>query len=233
MLKLIVAMSRFICLLALFLLLGLPIQAVFGQIAEGTATPTVTPTPTPAIVLVSSPVPGQALQGNVTVSGNTAVQGFQSGELSFAYPNSSTGTWFLIQESSEPVANSTLALWDTTTITDGVYDLRLVVTLQDGSQKTFIVPGVRVRNYTPIETNTATPVTPTSTPLPGDTPVPSETPTPTVSPIPPTSTALPANPAEISQGDVRQSLLKGGLAAVGIFALIGIYRGLKRLGKHE
>lgn len=226
-------MSRVLCLLALALLMGLPVGAARAQIVEGTATPTITPTPTPAQVIISSPLSGQALQGNVSISGNTAVEGFQAMELSFAYQNSSTGTWFLIQESSDPVTNSSLARWDMTTITDGTYDLRLVVTLVDGSQKTYGVPGIRVRNYTPIETNTPTPVTPTSTPLPGDTPVPSETPTPTVTPVPPTPTVLPPNPAELSQGDIYQGLFTGGLAAAGIFVLIGLYQGLKQLRKRR
>jgi hypothetical protein len=206
---------------------------VFAQIAEGSATPTITATPTPAVVMISSPAVGEALQGSVAILGNSAVDSFSSAELSFTYADGSTRTWFLIQESAQSVSNGVLARWDTTTITDGNYDLRLLVTLTGDRQEVFTATGLRVRNYTPIETNTPTPVTPTGTPLPGDTPLPSETPTPTASPVPPTATALPANPVELSPGDIRSSLARGGMAVLGVFAVIGIYQGLKRLGKRD
>lgn len=195
------------------------------------ATPTETPTPEALLVIINSPVNGQALKGNVSITGSTAIENFNSAELSFAYSDNPTDTWFLIQVSTEPVRKGTLATWDTSTITDGLYDLRLLVVRQDGEPITYVVEQLRVRNYTPIETNTPTPVTPTSTPLPGDTPVPTETPTPTESPIPPTVTNLPPNPAQITRQDLGFSLGKGALFTLGLFALIGIYLSIKNIRK--
>ena len=184
-------------------------------------------------VFLSAPLGGQALQGLVTIQGNTAVAMFQSASLAFAYSGDTTGAWFLIHESDAPVAYGILAQWDTTTITDGNYDLRLSVSLTDGSQVAASVQGLRVRNYSAVETVTPVPPTPSPTPpatLAGETLVPSSptltatsTTTATVTPIPPTITPLPTNPAELSQGTMLNTLGKGGLAALGLFALLGSY----------
>lgn len=181
-------------------------------------------------ISISSPVPGQALQGNVTISGSSVAEGFVSSELAFAYSGDPTDTWFLIVEATQPVASGPLAQWDTSTITDGNYSLRLRVMLQNGNHLEVIVPGLRVRNYTPVETDTPTPVTPTATRLPGETPVPSITPTIAVRP---TSTPLPTNPAEVSRNDIAMSAGKGALAIVGLFALMAVYKLVKGIGEKE
>jgi PTH1 family peptidyl-tRNA hydrolase len=169
---------------------------------------------TPPVVTLSAPLPGQVLQGKVPITGNTAIEGFQSIELTFAYANNPTGTWFLILYSSLPVADGLLAQWDTTTITDGDYTLRLVVRLADGSQQTLTLPGLRVRNYTPIETDTPPPPVPSATPAPGQAPIqpPTATLPATATALPPTPTALPTNPAEVSTLALARTLGIGALA---------------------
>ena len=67
---------------------------------------------------------------------------------------SDEGNWFLIQYSYEPVENGTLAVWDTSTIADGNYHLRIKVLLTDGRTRETIVSQLRVRNYTAVETST-------------------------------------------------------------------------------
>jgi len=91
------------------------------------------------------------------------------------------------------------------------------------------VEGLRVRNYSPIETSTPTPVTPTATPLPGELSIPTPTPTPTISPPAPTPTDLARNPAQVSVPDIALSLGKGALAILGLFALMGIYQAVKNI----
>jgi hypothetical protein len=225
--------------LPLYLLLALSLSLLARAASAQQETPTGTPESsetaqgTPAQVIIGSPSAGQALQGNISISGTTDLPGFQSSELTFAYSQDSTNTWFLIAESNTPVREGELARWDTTTLTDGEYALRLVVNLADGGQVSARVPDLRVRNYTPIETDTPTPVTPTTTPLPGDTPVPTDTPTPTITPIPPTATALPPNPLQTSTQSIMQSFGKGILVIIGFFALIGIYRVVQGLRARE
>jgi hypothetical protein len=206
-----------LCLLSIW---AMPIMSWAGQVA---------PTPQPATITqaaaasILAPLPGQALQGIVQIIGNTSLEGLISAELSFAYTNDLKQTWFLISLSDQPVKNGILAQWDTTTLTDGIYDLRLVVTLKDGDQKVSILRGVRVRNYTPIETNTPAPPTSTATPLPGHTPTPSQTPLPLPTSTQLPNTPLPTNPAQLTRLDVTTNLGIGALAVTGFFAVMGLY----------
>lgn len=186
-------------------------------------------TPTPAPLLVLSPINGQAVQGMVSVIGTTTVAGFMSAELSFGYDDDPTHTWFLIAETTEIVSGGQIAAWDTTTITDGEYTLRLIVYLDDGSQIMVKVKGIRVRNYTPIETDTPVP---TATFAPGQMPVPTSTPTSTATKPPPTPTPLPPNPVILSTQDITRNLERGVIIAFALFLLGGIYVLLrKRLRK--
>ena len=231
MLSLTIAMFRELFGLTIMLLLGVPGLSAIAQQDTPTITPTYStkttsanvPNTTPlpetetAQISIQSPSPGQAIQGIVTIIGNIPADGFQHGELTFSYLHNPTQIWFLIQNIKEPVANEAIAEWDTTTITDGAYNLRLSVVYEDEHDLVIDVPNLRVRNYTPIETNTPTPVTPTATPVPGSSPTPTET------PIPPTATSLPKNPAQLTTDDISLGFGKGALVAIGIFALIGLY----------
>jgi hypothetical protein len=190
-------------------------------------------TATPATAAgIRFPQPGQALQGSVVILGDVALPGFRRFELQFSYHGDPTGAWFLIAEGNAIPDADILAEWDTGSLTDGVYDLRLVVFRESGEQS-YLVSAVRVRNYTPVETSTPTPVTPTATTRPGDTPVPTQTATASVTPLPsptPTLTALPANPGEISRSDLLRSLGNGALLSAAVFILLGIYWLLRRIG---
>lgn len=217
--------QKYLLLIIIGLCLAVPVSAGFAQ----QDTPTVTATP--VLVYIKFPPDGQALKGKVAVTGNTSIQGFSSSELSFSYSDNPTGTRFLIQSSTQPVDDGVLVEWDTSTITDGVFDMQLEVKLVSGESIVYTVRQLRVRNYTPVETETPTPVTPTSTPLPGDTPIPTATPTTTETPVPPTRTALPPNPAQVTRQDLGTSLGKGVLFTLGLFALMGIYLSVKTIRK--
>jgi hypothetical protein len=179
---------------------------------------------------IDAPVPGQAVQGSVIIHGNTGTEVFQSYEVDFSYVDDPTQTWFLIQESTTPIQNGVLAVWDTTTITDGEYTLRLLISLADGSQMEVVVNDLRVRNYTPIETDTPTPTQPTQIQVPGTlaaTVTPKVTSTYTLTPLPLTPTPLPTNPAVISSSQMLLTLGKGVLLTIGIFAILGAYLGIR------
>ncbi len=169
--------------------------------------------------VIVAPRPGDVLQGVVTIAGSSDVTGFVSAEVSFTYADDPTGTWFLIALNSQPVFNDKLAAWDTTVITDGDYVLRLRVYLTDGSSREALVSGLRVRNYTPVETPTPMALAPEAPPL--------STITPTATPFP-TPTALPRNPAALAPTDVSASILYGGMAAILTFVIVGIYLWLRR-----
>jgi hypothetical protein len=182
-------------------------------------------------VEITSPTSGTPLQGAVTIQGSTLIEGFLSWEITFGYANDTTGTWFLIAEGEEQTTNSELTQWDTTTITDGDYNLRLTVYLQGGLREHFVVDNLRVRNYSPVETTTPTP-TLTSTPY-TETPRPSLTPTRTIQPtetsLPNTPTPLPTNPVTITQRKINNSLIRGAAGALAAFVLIGLYLSGKRM----
>ncbi len=173
---------------------------------------------------IVAPPDGQYVQGQVPIKVATDVPNFSSAELDFAYASDSTPNWFLIQTASLPVTGQVMALWDTTTITDGDYLLRLRVTLADASTQDAIET-VRVRNYTalptpsPVATVTPTPFVEVPTAI---ITVPTET--VTASPLPPlfTPTALPPNPAGMSTGEVFSGFWKGALLVGVLVALLAV-----------
>lgn len=180
-------------------------------------------TPQPEVG-IRSPGGGEALQGVVAVNGVTQVQDFRSAEIAFAYESDPTGTWFLIQQSDTAQADGLLASWDTSTITDGQYRLRVQVVLQDGQVIEKIVSGLRVRNYTLIETSTPELAAPrretaTMTPLPP----------PDYQVIVRTPQAAPTNPVQITGQDFQASLLRGVAMVVGFLLVGGLYWGLRAL----
>jgi hypothetical protein len=172
-----------------------------------------------AVPVVGFPRQDDVLQGVITISGSTDVTDFKSAEVAFTYSGDTTGTWFEIATSSQPVYLDTLATWDTTTITDGDYILRVRVYLKNGSFLDAIVQNLRVRNYTPIETPTPVPTTvqPTAT----------MTSTITATPFP-SPTSLPNNLAVLTPRDVLTSIGYGGLGAVFFLLVLGAYLGLRR-----
>ena len=139
----------------------------------------------------------------------------------FAYASNPTDTWFTIQTFSQPLADSTLATWDTTSITDGDYVLRLRVNFADGTLQDVTVPIKIGNDFVP----TPTPE-PTSTPEADSVLIPTPfllaaSPTPTDVPRP-TPTALPSNPVSLGQNQIYVSLGRGALVILGLFALAGI-----------
>lgn len=176
-------------------------------------------------VKISDPQNGDVLQGVVLIHGTTDVPGFRLTEVSFGYQNDPTTTWFIIEQSKAPVKNDLIASWDTSTITDGEYQLRVKVELADGQMVQEIVTNLRVRNYSPVETATpdANPVKqipPTATSLP-DYIMDISTPTPP-----------PANPAQLTVEDLQSSAFRGVayvLVAIGAAAFyFGIRRAIRR-----
>jgi hypothetical protein len=176
---------------------------------------------------IAAPLPGEALQGLVEISGTTALEDFAAAEIAFAYQDDPTGTWFLILQTDQPVLEGLLARWDTSTITDGIYRLRLQVFLWDGQVLESVVEGLRVRNYTPVETSTPAP-------LPTGQPTLTLTPTPLMdfAVTVPAMTPLPTNPAQLSGRHFAASALRGVLVVFGALAAGALYLGFRWLFRH-
>lgn len=178
--------------------------------------------------LISAPSAGQIVQGSVVVTGTVSALGFASYELSFAYADDPTQTWFLLASGSQPIFEGELGTWNTTTLTDGDYSLRLRVILLDGSVGEATVSGLRVRNYTPVPTSTITPTAtailqfaaPTAQ-LIGPAPV-------TATSSLPTPTALPPNPASLQAAAISSVLGRGAALALLLFLGFGLLLRLRR-----
>ena len=176
---------------------------------------------------ITSPAPDELLRGQVTVTGKVDFPGFLSAGLDFAYASDPTGTWFNIQSFSQPLTDSTLAVWDTTSITDGDYVLRLRVNFEDGTFQEVTVP-IKIGNDVQ---STPTPE-PTATPEPDAVLIPTPfllaaSPTPTDVPRP-TPTPLPPNPVSLGQNQIYASLGRGALVILGLFALAGLIVRVRR-----
>ena len=171
---------------------------------------------------ITSPAPGDVLMGKVNIQGSTDVLDFQSAEVSFRYEEDQSDTWYLIQQSTDPVKDGTLAVWDTTTIADGIYRLRVNIALSGGRNTELTVANLRVRNYSPVETSTpGASVNLVSQPT-------QIAPTQTAATYP-TPTNLPDNPAQVTSMKLAFSLVQGAVFTAIIFILLGIYLGLRAI----
>ncbi len=137
----------------------------------------------PGYVDIIRPSGGSAVFGITTIEGSASHPAFVSYDLSFAYPDDPTDTWFMIGDSIfSPVEDGILGIWDTSGITDGEYRLRLRVHLDNEIIVEYLVETIRIRNSRAIETSTPSTQTEVQSPTP---PEPTRTPRPTPVPPPP------------------------------------------------
>lgn len=170
----------------------------------------------PGYADLTQPPQGGALVGLVTIEGSAAHPSFNSYDLMFALDPNPTDTWFPISENVQTsVSRGRLGIWDTTGVTDGTYQLRLRVWLQNGTSFEVINTGLRIRNVLSIETATPAPVAEIAVPTPL---LPTSTPRPTPLPF----------IGEPGASRVVNLLLLGaiaGAASLGIFGTYSIIRG--------
>lgn len=183
--------------------------------AQAAAQATIAPS-----IFIQSPREGQALQGIEIIEGKIRGEGFISGKISFSYSDSQDPTWFYIAD-IEPVAADSSQVsfkvnWDTSQITDGDYNLRVVAEYQNASAIFELIPKLRIRNYSPVETSTPAPIV--------DDESPEVTPSPTAEPVlKNTSTALPLNPVVIKSDGLSRALLGSGIFVALLFIAGGLY----------
>ncbi len=197
---------------ALLLLSGLMHPGIKQSQAQA---PTIAPD-----VIVTVPREGEALQGVAIIEGRVQGEGVRGVRVSFAYAEGTPGNWFYISSlelDTEGGAQEDFQVeWDTTKITDGQYDIRVRVDYRDDSQVSTTVSGLRIRNYSPVETSTPQPpgraVSTAQVRLTGET-----TAVPTPSP-------LPSNPATLQEEELYGAVLKGLGLVGGSFLLYGLYR---------
>ena len=175
---------------------------------------------------ISSPTDGDILRGEVRIRGSAAGAAFSSAELSFAYVEDPTGTWFRIAELLTPVEDGELWAWNTTAVSDGEYLLRLKLSNLDGTQQEARVH-IQVRNYTEAIVVTPTPEPTSQPPMQVDTPVVIQaSPTTAIIVKPTTPTAMPSNPVALTRADILGGFWRGALAVVaaGLLVVVVILR---------
>ena len=106
---------------------------------------------------IDSPTPGQVVQGVVVIRGSNAVEGFQSYQVDFANTGDPTQSWLLIQKDTQPIQDDVLAVWETSTLLDGDYNLRLLIYQSNGSTTAVTIGNVHLQNYTPVEAGRTSP----------------------------------------------------------------------------
>ena len=119
-------------------------------------------------IQIISPTTNATVQGNVTIFGSASHPNFVQYALEYGPQNNPSNLWYPItpQAITVPVVNSALGAWNTTTVPDGTYQIRLHVYLTGGSELTnTLVSSIKVRNSLPTNTPQAQNSPPTISPI--------------------------------------------------------------------
>jgi len=156
---------------------------------------------------ISYPPETEVVRGVIEIRGTAANADFWKYELAAA--PFGTQNWFNIAVSETPVTNGVLGVWNTGTVQDGTYTLRMRVVKRDGNYDEFTPQRVLVGNALPSPTPTAD-VSPTATVTPTSEP-PTATPVIVTPDIPtPTAAAPTETPTPVGTSNGGGSSNKGG-----------------------
>lgn len=98
----------------------------------------------PDEIMIDSPGPGDTLSGTVSITGTADVPNF--GFYKYEVAPMGSQNWATIAAAREPIRNDELGEWDTASLTNGDYFLRLVITDNVGTGLEPCVIAVRVLN---------------------------------------------------------------------------------------
>ena len=203
---------------------------------------------------ITSPRMNAVVRGRVQILGSAQHHDFQFYKIEYGSA-AARGQWSIIGDvHPNQVSDGVLAVWDTLSVPDGTYSLRLQVVDNTGNYKEYNVTGIVVANTqptptptaTPTSTPTATPATPTSerTPMLTPTvvvgkPTPTEevvsllstpTSTPRSAPTPTPSPGALATPGRLplNPSSMGRAFLLGTLMSGALFAIIGLFMLVRR-----
>ncbi len=197
---------------------------------------------------ITYPPETEVLRGSVQIKGTAVHPDFWKYELAAAPQG--TENWFNIITSESPVQDGVLGVWDTRTVSDGAYSIRLRVVRRDGNYDEYFVRNVSVNNTappptptpetTPTPTATPTPQPPTATPVQLTPEIPTPTPAPTNTPE--AGVVAPGedggdnndNGSKTSQfvsllQQTTEAFKKGALYVLLAFLAVGVFFGVKNL----
>lgn len=174
-----------------------------------------------------SPAEQQILQGVIEVQARVAREDVLSFELLFAYSDETDErNLFLLAQGNALSTEQPLYRWDTTLIPDGDYRLVLRVYFSNGEKREAELERVKVRNYSPVESPTASNLSLSTAPV-------METPTETPMPASSTPTLPGPNPGSIQPTQWTGSVLRGMAVSLLLFVVLGMYVSLRNRKKRR
>lgn len=113
---------------------------------------------TPVSIVILSPANGNVLAGNVQVIGSASHPLLLQYTVEYGPDPNANNLWYPATGAVQnTVQNALLGIWNTTSIPDGLYRLRLRVYLRDGTILETVTNNVRVQNQQPTPIPSATP----------------------------------------------------------------------------
>jgi hypothetical protein len=177
------------------------------------------PFPQLDLVRIQTPVDGEYLQGSVQIIGTVTGTGLQSAEISFRYQDSQSQSWFVIHKTTTSIVDDIIATWDTSTIADGAYQIRVLAVYENGRELEKIISDLNVRNYTPFDPiKTENPQVISTENLQNQLATLEVTPTLRSSP-----TVMPTNEMVISQPQFITTAIQGGILGVLFLFVISLF----------
>jgi hypothetical protein len=101
----------------------------------------------PGQIVIASPAPDSDVSGIVDIVGTVDIPDF--GFYKYEIAPQGSQNWATVSAGRQPVRNDVLGRWDTTALTPGDYQLRLVVSDNQGSQQPPCIVVLRVISSTP------------------------------------------------------------------------------------
>ena len=101
----------------------------------------------PGQIVISKPDPGSDVSGIVDIVGTVDIPDF--GFYKYEVAPQGSENWATVSAGREPVRNDVLGRWDTTALTPGDYQLRLIVSDNQGNQQAPCIVLLRVIPSTP------------------------------------------------------------------------------------
>jgi hypothetical protein len=125
---------------------------------------------------ITSPAPGSAISGDVTIQGTAVIEPFQKYELHYKLEPSGDDAYIYFDGRTSPVVNGQLGVWRASGLPPGTYSLRLRVVKADGNYAEYFSPNLTLNQGAAATPTLAASPTFTPTATPTFTPAPSPTP---------------------------------------------------------
>jgi len=109
-----------------------PAQATAAAANPGSVVPFGAVGCTPNQIVIISPAPGEGVSKTVEVKGTVDVANF--GFYKYEIANQGNENWATISAGDKTVINGTIGFWETSQLTPGDYQLRLIVTDNEGQE---------------------------------------------------------------------------------------------------